>query len=95
MTTIPKLVLLDVRVELLIKELQNELVGDRRHRQEFQVSIGILNEVVRVEREVFFLAPIALSGEKPGDLPREFGLVRSPSRFSLFFLQIGCHAYTF
>jgi hypothetical protein len=40
---------------MLEEELQDQLVEDCRHGQEFQVSIGILHEVIGIEREVLVL----------------------------------------
>ncbi len=52
----------------------------------------ILHEVVRIEREVLFLAPLALGGKQPGNLPRQLRLGRSSGRLSLLFLEIRRHA---
>ena len=56
----PQIPTLDKCIELPAEKLQNQLMKDRRHRQEVQVAVGEFDPTIRGEREELLFGPLAL-----------------------------------
>jgi hypothetical protein len=72
-------------------KLQDQLMKDCRRRQEFQKTMGILDAVIVIEFEILLFAPLPLGGEKPSDLPGQFGLSGGPERLASGLSQFRRH----